>query len=380
MMGLFTDKEGDDELAADWAAIREKHTVETPDPDPAPEPDPTPDPAVAAAPDPKPAPEKPVTGKDRVRDDTGKFVAQSKEKKADPKVTAPQPAETPAEAPPDSARAPSSWKPTARAEWDKLSPLVKAEIVRREQDAFRGLEQMRPDAQLGQQIRAAAEPYRMLIEAEGGTPERAFAGLLRTAALFRVGTPQQKLQAIAGIAQQFGVDLTVFGRPGQQPQQQQPQDFRDPRVDQMLQQQQRDAQQREQREQQEMESIVSRWMGEVDEKGEPKRPYLQDVISEMAVMIPELRRADPALTHAAALEQAYERAVWAHPETRTLLQAKAASDLEATRRAANQTRTADARRAASVNVPRRASLPAPGKPGKLEDTIAEEGRRLGLVS
>ena len=236
-----------------------------------------------------------------------------------------------------------------------------------------------PDAHLGRSMREVIAPYNMLIQAEGGTPDRAVADLLRTAAIFRVGSLQQKYGAVKEIADRFGLDLRVFSGQGQaqpQPQQQ----FHDPRLDKLLADQQREAAQRTQVEQQQLEGAVSRWMNEVDEKGEPKRPYLSDAINEVSALIPAIRQQNPDLTHTQALDLGYECAIWANPEIRALLQQKAAGDLEASRRAENQSRVRDAKRAASVNVPRRASLPATAKPGTLEETIAATARELGLIS
>jgi hypothetical protein len=385
----LSDKDVDDTMAADWAEISAKY---------APEPVEPPEIKADATPEPE------TTDKEVIpvsRDAEGKFKAQDersakvKAPAAQPKEpsTPPLPKEGTAEAQPqtpsdpqarDINRAPSTWKPMARVEFDKLSPTIKAEIHRREADFQNGQAQLLPDATLGKNMRAIIEPHRALIEAEGGTPERAVADLMRTAAIFRIGSVQAKYQAIAQIANQFGIDLRAFsGQPapadGSQPQAQ-PQEFRDPRVDQLLAHQQQQEQQRQQREQQQLDSTVTRWMNEADAQGNPKRPYLNDVINEVSALIPSLQQADPTLTHTQALDAAYERAIWAHPEVRQLLTQKQQADLEAQRRTDNQARVRDARRAGSVNVPRRGSTPAPGKPGSMEETIAETARSLGMIS
>lgn len=387
---MLADKEVDDTMAADWAAIQDKYTPEP----------------VDDAPD--ATPEAAPSGEETIpvsREADGKFKAQEKDK---PKVDAKaKPAKdtkaTPAAADPSAAaplqegaeaataepqqrdinRAPSTWKPAARAEFDKLSPSIKAEIHRREADFLNGQAQLRPDAELGRELRGVIDPYRMMIDAEGGTPARAVADLLRTAAVFRTGSVQAKYQAIAQIANQFGIDLKPLGQAArdqaaQQPSQ--PQQFRDPRVDQLLAQQNADRQASAQREQQQTESSVTRWMNEVDAQGNPKREYLGDVINPMSALVSQIRQNDPALTHGQALDQAYEQAIWAHPDIRPLLLAKQQTELDAQRRADNQTKVRDAKRAGSVNVPRRASSPNPGKPGTMEDTIGSTARALGLIT
>jgi hypothetical protein len=389
----LNDKDIDADMAADWASIQEKYAVEE-----------TPEPVEPVAPG-DPAPE-PVETIPVSREADGKFKAKEVDKEEKPKVEAKaekgateakaakavpdvvdQAAPTDAPQARDINRAPSTWKPTARAGWEKLDPAIRAEIHRREADFQNGQAQLLPDATLGKNMRQVIEPYRMLIDAEGGTPERAVADLLRTAALFRTGSVQQKYQGIVDIAQQFGIDLRYLAQAaveqgGQPPQQGQPQpnQFRDPRVDQLLAQQNLERQQNAQREQQTMESTVTRWMNEKDAQGNPKREYLGDVINEMSALVPQLRQNDPTLTHAQALDAAYDRAIWAHPEIRTLLAQKQQTELETQRRTENQRRVSDARKAGSVNVPRRGSIPSAGKPGTMEQTIEETARAIGMIS
>jgi hypothetical protein len=393
---MLADKDVDAGIASDWKDIQAKYAVEEVA---APEPV---EPEVEAAKESIPV-SREADGKFKANDakDEKPKVDAKAPKGKDP-TSAPGPAgeETaqsdaagvPAQGLPsdtpqarDINRAPSTWKPTARAEYDKLPPAIKTEIHRREADFLNGQAQLAPDATLGKNMRQVIEPYRMLIESEGGTPERAVADLMRTAAIFRTGSVQQKYQAVAEIAQQFGIDLRYLSQAateqqGQVPQGQQPQQFRDPRVDQLLAQQNADRQANTAREQQQTESTVTRWMNEQDAQGNPKRPYLGDVINEMSALVPQLRQNDPTLTHGQALDAAYERAIWAHPEIRGLLQQQQQTDLEAKRLADNQLRVREAKRAGSVNVARRASTPAPGKPGTLEETITNTARELGLIT
>lgn len=370
------DKNIDEQMAADWAAIQEKHAI----PD---------DPAPAAVEEtPEPAQESAVEDV-RPRREDGTFAPKAKEpvKSAEPVDKNPPPAEPPAQepvvsvkgTPVDLTRAPSSWKPAARAEFAKLPEAIRAEIHRRESESAAGVHQLMPDAQLGKSMREVAAPYKALIDAEAnGKPELAFAELIKTAAILRMGTPQQKRDVVLGVARQYGVDLGL--QPQQQPVQGQPpqQTFQDPRVDQLLQHLQTQEQQRQQQEQQALENTVTQWMEAKDEAGNPKYPYLGDVMNDMAVIVPQIRQSSPSLSHEQVLQSAYERAIWANPDVRPLLlQAQAASPA---REAANQTRVREAKRAASVNVPRRASQPAPAKPGRMEETIEATARELGLIS
>jgi hypothetical protein len=367
------DQNIDEQMAADWTAIREKHAVEE---EPAPIETPAPEQT------PEPTPESVVDRGDGRRND-GTFAPKAKEpsKNADNVDKNPPPAEPLAQDPVaperDISKAPSSWKPMERAEWEKLSPAAREAIHRRETDFLNGQRQLLPDAQLGKSMREVVAPYKALIDAEaGGRPEVAFAELMKTAAILRMGTAEQKRNVVLGVARQYGVDL------GQQPQQQQPnqpqQTYQDPRVDQLLQHLQTQEQQRQQAEQQGLLDTVTRWVDQKDEQGVAKYPYLNDVQGEMAVLVPMIRQSNPSLSHEQVLQSAYERAIWANPDVKPLLlQAQAAV---AARPSENQDRVREAKRAASVNVPRRASTPSPGKPGTMDETIAATARTLGLIT
>lgn len=373
-MSVLADKDIDSTMAADWAAILDKHSIDEPEPEP-----------VKEVPVEAPAAE-PVIDRGDGRTDKGKFAPKAK----DP-VVVDEPISkdlAPKESEPvvgakgqklDITQAPNTWKPAARQEFAKLPETVRAEIHRRETDALNGQSQLLPDAQFGKSVRNVVEPYRMLIESEGGTPERAIGDLLRTAAQLRMGTPQQKVEIIARVAQQYGVDLRAFapqqpGQPNQQPVQQ---STNDPRVDQLIGQLNLERQQRAQQEQATLEGSVTKWMSAQDAQGQPLRPYLGDVMNEMNALVPQIRQANPSLNNDQVLQQAYETAIWGNPEIRPLL---IAAQTAPVRDPANQNRVREARRAASVNVPRRASTPSTGKPGTMDETLAETARALGLIS
>lgn len=423
----LTDREVDDDIGQDWKDILERHAADDDDDAPTPGADdataqggeqrqqPAGDDAAAAAA--APGADKAGAAEDPARDKNGRFKERRyKEPKqaaapakgaqgedpnrqqqaaADPNAQADHNAQQqqphPNAQPRDLTKPPSSWRPTARAAWAALPEPVRAEIHRREGDFMAGQAQLVPDARFGAEMARAIEPFRMLIESEGGTPAAAVSDLMKTAAALRTGSVEQKYVTMANIMNRYGLDprllvprqfLAADGRvippqPGSQPAQQQ---FRDPRVDQLLSRMQTDEQQRALADQRNTESVVTRWMNEADAQGNPLRPYVGDVIDEMSALIPSLRAADPTLTHAQALELAYERATWGHPEIRVLLQQQQQTAADARRRSENQQRAASARRGASVNVPRRGALPPRPQTGSMEETIAEEARRLGFIS
>lgn len=418
------DADVDDDMAADWADIVSRHTAgDDTDTDTTPARDAPPS-------DDKGAHEgKPAAGADdgtgtqppgdkdhrtdgkfakgnRYRRAPGKVAAKpageeppgTKPAAGDTTAAAPKPGEQPPAEPQqrDITKPPTTWRPTARAAWASLPEPVRAEIHRREADFMAGQSQLLPDAKYGKDLRDVITPYLPLIEAEGGTPPLAVQDLLRTAAVLRGGDVKLKYQTIWNIAQRFGIDLRAFaprqpplpplrdanGNPVPQPApapQPNPQEFRDPRLDVLLQSMQTDQQRRAQAEQTQTEQTAGAWLNEVDAQGNPKRPYATDVIDDMSALIPAIKQANPTLTHAQVLDLAYERATWANPEVRALLQQEQQAAADATRRAESQRRAEEARRAASVNVRRRGSPPSAGKPGTMDETIGDKARELGLI-
>lgn len=387
----------DETMSKDWADIQDKFAVEEPEAAPIGEPEHH----VETVTEEEPAQQLEARTDDRPRDKDGKFVRPAKESKpADGKPADNQAARkteaAPVQTQPDAAaqgaqrdvnRAPSTWKPAARAMWDKLSPEIRAEIHRREGDFQAGQAQLLPDATFGKTVREVVEPYRMLIESAGGTPERAISDMLRQAAVLRTGTEQQKYGTIASIAQFYGIDLRRFaprpthdaqGNPIPPPQREQPREFHDPRVDGLLQQLQGFNRQREQADEAARSATVDSWMNAQDAQGNPLRAYVGDVIQEMPALMQEIQRANPAMNHAQVLDAAYERATWANPGVRAVLLQQQQTTTDNQRRTDNQQRVRDARRGSSVNVARRASTPSAGHPGTIDETIRNTARELGL--
>lgn len=296
-----------------------------------------------------------------------------------------QPApEAPAAAQPiDLTRAPSSWKPAAKAAWAALPEPVRAEIYRREGDFHTGLKGIKENADFGQVIKQTVEPYRMLIEAEGGTPERAIADTMRTAALFRVGTPQQKLEALFSIDKQFNAGLQAHfqqavaaevakqtGQPAAQAQPQQPAAFRDERVDQLLANMQKEERARAQREEATSNAATERFLTAKDDKGQPLYPFVSNVLDDMSERVANIRRSNPAVGHEEALKQAYEAAVWANAETRAVL----LSQQQATAQQSAETlrKVEQAKRANAGTMPKRGALPAATAVAKFGSPEADE--------
>lgn len=240
-----------------------------------------------------------------------------------PAVAAEQAQETPAE-PVIEVRAPQSWRPAAREHWAALPAEIQQEVSRREIETARVLSETADARKQAAAFREVYAPYESMIRAEGGTPERAAADLFATAAALRTAPPLHKAQLMAGMCRTFGIDVTMLdqclssaiaGNPQQMPQGQQP--MRDPRVDQMLQAAQQTQHEGAQRAQVEADKEVGTF--------KQTHEFYEDVRLDMADLIEIAERREMTLS----LEDAYTRAVRAHPEIGAIIvqreQAKSAA-------------------------------------------------------
>lgn len=228
--------------------------------------------------------------------------------------------------------APPSLNAGMKAKWNELPNEVKQEFVRREQDFHKELTRHDEERVFGKQLREIINPYMPQIRAEGADPVKAVAELLNTAHMLRTATPRQKGELLWRTAQTFGADMSQVQQ-GNQPQ-----------VHPMLQQ----ALQR-------VESLESRIAREealkkqTEESGiqeqikafsaDPKNIHFEIVKAEMAALLSGGLAKD--------LQDAYDRAVYANPHTRSTLLEQQQAETQEKRVAEQKARAEAARRAGS---------------------------------
>lgn len=270
----------------------------------------------------------------RARDEAGRFTAAELAQQAADKEAAKPIEQTNVEQPVK--KAPSSWKKEAAAEFDKLPPHVQDEVLRRETDFHKGIEGFKSHADLGRTIERTLQPYMQTIQQLGVTPDVAISSLLKADAGLRYGTPEQKAAHLAGLAQTYGIDI---GQVAQVPQ-------KDPYTFQLeqrlaqLQQQQEQFQQSQQEQQREaLNSELQAFAATAE--------HFEAVKEDMAALLQAGRATD--------LKDAYDKAVYANPQTRQALLEQQRQ--EALKQAQTQALNARAK-AAAVSV--RGSSPASG--------------------
>ncbi len=200
--------------------------------------------------------------------------------------------------------APASWSDAEKAHWETLTPEAREIVLRRERDTEKALHERAEVARRADPIVQAIEPYQDQWAMRGVRPEQAISQLLAAQdALMRNFDA-----ALPELIRAFGRDphaaaQAMLGQsqaPGQV--QAAPIDFRDPRLDAVI---------------AELDEARSRDVaGQIEAfSRDPAHPHFEAVRVEMGKMI----QVDPSMS----LKDAYDRAVWANPETREKLLAQA---------------------------------------------------------
>ena len=276
------------------------------------------------------------TAAERARDEQGKF------KKAE-KAEGIQPG--PKSGPkPQSERAPASWRPEVREHWTQLPEPVRAEVVRREVEVQRTLQESAEARKAYDAVMRTIQPYEAFIKAENSNPLQAIDNLMSTAARLRTGTAPELAHMVAGIVKQFGVgrfgntfieqlDSALAGQHVQaDPQQmalQQALDQRLAPVQQMLTQFQQAQLAQQQRVAQEAQGAVAQFL----ERAE----FGNDVREEMADLLEMAQRRGKPMT----LQDAYKQACLTNDRVRAVLMRRSkAKQAQAGTAAAQKARSA----------------------------------------
>lgn len=294
----------------------------------------------------------------RARDETGKFA------KAEPTVEEAKPEEpqaavanpeTPAEQPQEAtvARPPATWSATAKAEFAKLPDVVRSEIAKREADFSRGIQQYAEKAKTADRYNAEIQPYETMFRSLNATPEQFMRDALNTEYKLRTISPQEKTQLLLKYAQHYGADLSIIPQLlGTQPRAEGGQPDIEALVRQSVQQLvnplaqkvqtwEQQSVQASQRQQQaletEVEGQIEAFQNAVDESGQPKHLFFENVRGTMSALI---ERGE-----ATSLEQAYEMACYANNEVRASLIAQQQSEAEAKRLDEAKRKAAEAKHA-----------------------------------
>lgn len=336
--------------------------------------DATPTPTEAPAPAATEAPPTPSEAPARVRDGAGRFATKTpvtpppeetaahEQPAATPTPTAgqqPQKVAQPGQqaAPPPGGSAPRTWAPAVREHWNAVPREVKDQILKREGEVTRVLNESAQARKLAEGFEKVLTPYRAHIQ---GEPLAVVDNLMRTAVQLQTAPPQHKAALVAQIIKAYGVPVDALDEAlqatlgGQQPQHgaQQPAQYRDPRLDTLLAEAQRAKAVRQQDEAQRVHQEVEAFA--------PSAEFLEDVREDMADMMEAAARKGRPLT----LQDAYDRACFANPEVRGILAQRKAQ--EATR---TQSQQAQQARYAAGSVQSEPAPPAGSRKPTMEQAL-----------
>jgi hypothetical protein len=296
----------------------------------------------------KPAEQRAPDGKfAKATDESKQATEQHTDAAAQPESAGTAVAENAAPTAEPVAAAPSSWTAAGKAEWAKIPEGIRQEVLKREADFHKGVEQYRAQANFAQAVHKAIAPYESTLRQLNIAPDVAINSLLSADHKLRNGSPAEKLQNFAQLAQMYGIDLSQ-GLPQTQQ--------IDPNT-QYLQQQLQQTQQKlqhlsasqAQREQAELNSMI--------EQAKQGKEHFDVVRKEMAALLEAGTAKD--------INQAYDMAVWARPDLRANLLAKQQEE----QRAAQAKIAQKAKATAATNVPRRGTLPAQRPVGTMDETL-----------
>ncbi len=247
---------------------------------------------------------------------------------------------------------PKTWRPEAAAKFATLPPEVQQEVLKREEDIFKGLESYKADASIGKTLKGIMQPYMQVFQAQGVDPMQQVSGLMRAHVALATGTPEQKQQFFQHLAKEYGVDLDVEAP------------YVDPQVA-GLQKQLADLQSRlNGREQQEANDARSKLQAEIDTfASDPAHQYFDEVANDIAGLLRSGAAKD--------LKDAYDKAIWANPITRAKEQARLTADAETKAKAEAAERAKQARKATGANVKSSAKAASGTAPlGSIDDTLS----------
>ncbi len=259
-------------------------------------------------------------------------------------------------------RVPVGWKGEAKLKWAEVPQEVRQEVVRREKEVNDVLRESAGSRQFQEAFERTIAPFQQFIAADGGDPLIATRNLMQTAAVLRVGSPQQKAQTVAQIVRQFGVDIeTLDSALAGAPVQPGNGAGMSPDVQQYLQQQLAPVQQfmgnLQSRVQQANAAQATEVSSEIEAfENNPKYPYFEDVREDMGWLFERANQRNEKLT----LESAYEQAIRMNPKLSEIT-----TKQQAARQAQEANKSLEAKKRAAASL--RGTSPAPAAPAEPKD-------------
>ena len=249
--------------------------------------------------------------------------------------------------------APKTWKPEAAAAWAGVPPVVQAEILKREEDIFRGIEGYKADAQVGKTIKSIMQPYEAIMQQVGINPYQQVKQLMDSHYILATGTPQQKIQFMHKLAQDYKIDLGIEAP------------YVSPEVSGLQQELNAVKSKLQEFETQGADAARAKIRAEIDTfANDPKNVYFSEVSEDIAVLL----RSGVAKT----LDEAYQKAVRMNPVTYQKEQSRLLKEQQDAEAIMRKKKADDAKRSTAANVSSRSTPGSVTAPlGSIDDTLRE---------
>jgi hypothetical protein len=278
--------------------------------------------------------------------------------KADSPTTPPAPATA------DLTQAPKTWRKEVAAAWSTLPEAVRAEIHKREQDMYTGIEQYKEGANFAWQVHGLFKPYEHVMQQLGIGPEQILPGLVQAHGTLSLGSEDQKLSLLGQLIKDYAIpvpkllaQLTGGALDNVEP-------FVDPEVKSLR---------------EKLAAVESRLTAQDRYAAQAKQAEIRKTVEAFAsdpknVYFAELADDIAALLRSGVVKDigaAYEKAMWANPVTREKEQARRAAEAESerTRKAAEAAAKAKKAMGANVRTTVRSGSPTAPKSSSLDETL-----------
>lgn len=208
---------------------------------------------------------------------------------------------------------PTSWKAAPKALWDKVDPIVKAEIRRREKDAERVIAESANVRKFAEGFSQVVKPFAARIQQANVHPLQAVKALLEIDHVLAMGPPAHKAMTIAKLIKDYGVDVAQLDAAlsGENVSETDPTSIIEQRIQQALKPVQETLQQFTARDQQQARAEMEQQARTIEQMTDnPKYPHFDTVREEMADLIEFKAARGVYLT----LDDAYNQAVRMSPE------------------------------------------------------------------
>ena len=147
----------------------------------------------------------------RPRDEVGRFAPKDSASKEAP-IESKQPADQtpPANPTPVVKPRPSSWKKDYEDHWTKLDPTLQDYISQREADYAKGVSTYKQNWDQAAPIYEAMQPFMPLLQEHNIAPQQWISNLGNAHKALVMGSPEEKLQMFARLANDYGVPLQAL--------------------------------------------------------------------------------------------------------------------------------------------------------------------------